>query len=529
MTSPHDRQRLNGVARIRRGLVRVVAAVHLASPAAPAAAPIPGRATNPVAGRLASTDTAKVNGPGTEQAASTGTEQAASTGTERAASTGTERAASTGTERAASTGTEQAADMVADRVDGIVTVRAATTVIRPAAAAGAARAVLTGAARVATTAVGRAGGSVRNRGGARSSPRGIVFLGTVWTGGTAEPFDGIVIVDGHGLIAACGPRRAIDLPLDLPTQGTAESWVGPGVCDAHVHLAFGGLDESLAAGLVAVRDLGAPPNRAASWRSGHRRPVRGHPFVAAAGPVLTATGGYPSQSWGAGGFAVFADTPADARHAVRDLAVRGADVIKIALEPGRGWPVMDPATVRAAVDTAHAAGLGVVAHALTVETVLRAVAAGVDELAHTPTERLDPGLVERIAERGVTVVSTLQTFFSEGRGRDAAANAVDLVEAGVVLRYGTDLGNAGTRPGVDPRELDRLADTGLGRLGALRAATQHSALAPGMRGRTGLLRVGEPAALVLLPADPLSEPGAWRAPIAVLADARLIRAEPTST
>jgi imidazolonepropionase-like amidohydrolase len=54
-----------------------------------------------------------------------------------------------------------------------------------------------------------------------------------------------------------------------------------------------------------------------------------------------------------------------------------------------------------------------------------------------------------------------------------------------------------------------------------------------MRRRTGLLRVGEPAALVLLPADPLSEPGAWRAPSAVVADGRLVRpaagAEPAST
>ena len=389
--------------------------------------------------------------------------------------------------------------------------------------------VATKVAERASSTVERASAPVRTRGGARSSPRGNVFVGIVWPGGAAEPFDGIVIVDGHGVIAACGPRTAIEPPPDLPTHGGPDSWIGPGICDAHVHLAFGGLEQSLAAGLVAVRDLGAPPNRAATWRSGHRRPARGRPFVASSGPVLTATGGYPSQSWGAGGFAVFADTPADARNAVRDLAVGGADVIKIALEPARGWPVMGPATVRAAVETAHAAGLGVVAHALTVEMVRRAVAADVDELAHTPTERLDEDLIERIADRRIAVVSTLQTFFSEGGGRDAAANAADLFAAGVVLRYGTDLGNAGTRPGVDPRELDRLADTGLGRMGALRAATQYAAQSPGIRRRTGLLRIGEPAALVLLPGDPLSEPGAWRAPTAVLADARLIRTEPTPT
>jgi imidazolonepropionase-like amidohydrolase len=91
----------------------------------------------------------------------------------------------------------------------------------------------------------------------------------------------------------------------------------------------------------------------------------------------------------------------------------------------------------------------------------------------------------------------------------------------VPLLYGTDLGNAGTLPGVDPRELDRLGCAGLGRLGALRAATEGSARAVGVRGRTGRIVTGEAAALVLLAADPLVEPGAWRAPCLVIADGRL--------
>jgi imidazolonepropionase-like amidohydrolase len=153
--------------------------------------------------------------------------------------------------------------------------------------------------------------------------------------------------------------------------------------------------------------------------------------------------------------------------------------------------------------------------------VRRAIDGGVDELAHTPTERLPDDLVEQIADARVAVVSTLQTFFSAGSGRAAAANAAALHRAGVVLRYGTDLGNDGTMMGVDPRELDRLADAGLGRLGALRAATELAAQSPGMRGRSGHLRVGEPAALVVLPGDPVAEPGFWRSPVAVLADGRL--------
>jgi imidazolonepropionase-like amidohydrolase len=207
------------------------------------------------------------------------------------------------------------------------------------------------------------------------------------------------------------------------------------------------------------------------------------------------------------------------------LVTDGVDVVKIALEPGGfGWPVPSPQVVRAVVDEAHRAGLAVVAHALGVEMVHRAVDAGVDELAHTPTDPLPPALVEQIVGAGIAVVSTLQTFFSDGDrgGEGAAANAAALYQAGAVLRYGTDFGNAGTRPGVDPRELDRIADAGLGRLGALRAATEVSAQAPGVRGRTGHLRIGDTAALVVLSGDPVVEPEVWLAPRAVLADGCLI-------
>ncbi len=351
---------------------------------------------------------------------------------------------------------------------------------------------------------------------------GVALLGRVWPGGATEPFDGAVVLDGRGIVSYVGPASAFTLPDGVAVLGGDGYWIGPGIVDAHVHLAFGSPADCLPAGLVAVRDLGAPPQLARQWRTGHRPPAPGLPHISVCGPILTAPQGYPSRTWGQAGFTTFLTSAGQARQVVQRVAADGADVIKLALEPGpAGWPVPEPAVVRAVVDAAHSAGLAVVAHAVRADMVRRAVDGGVDELAHTPTEELSESLVARIAERRIAVVSTLQTFFSAGTGRIAAANAAALHEAGVELRYGTDLGNTGTHPGVDPRELDRLADAGLGRQGALRAATEGSARAAGIRGRTGHIRRGEPAALVLLPADPLAEPGAWRAPSAVLADGRL--------
>jgi imidazolonepropionase-like amidohydrolase len=354
--------------------------------------------------------------------------------------------------------------------------------------------------------------------------RGLALRGTVWPGGDSPAFDGAVVVAADGTVAGLGPVDRLGLPADLPVIGGPGCWIGPGVVDAHVHLAFSGPELALAGGVVAVRDLGAPREDALAWRTGAGRPAPGQPGVAVAGPMVTAPGGYPSRSWGENGFTLFAGSPEAAAAAVHGLAADGVDLVKLALEPGTGWPVPQPAVVRTVVETAHRLGLPVVAHALTVEMVCRALDAGVDELAHTPVERLPEPVVARIAAAGIPVVSTLQTLVSGGQGRAVMANAAALHRAGVPLLYGTDLGNGGTRPGVDPRELDRLADAGLGRLGALRAATEGAARAAGIRGHTGRIEPGRPAELVLLCSDPLVEPGVWRHPTAVLANARLIHA-----
>ena len=349
---------------------------------------------------------------------------------------------------------------------------------------------------------------------------GVGLRGTVWPGGDADVLpDAVVVVDGDGRIAALGPADAVPLPEGLRHLGGDGTWIGPGVVDAHVHLAFGDLEEVLAGGVVAVRDLGAPPELARAWR---RRAEP--PHVHLAGPVLTAAGGYPSNSWGAGGFSRALTDPDTARRHVADLVAEGVDLVKVAVEPAGGQPVPGRAELRAVVDAAHEAGLRVTAHALTTAAVARVLDAGVDELAHTPTERLDDALVERLAAAGTTVVSTLHTLIAQEPSelpRCTARNAAALHGAGVQLVYGTDLGNAGTRCGVDPRELDRLADAGLGRLGALRAATEASGR---LVGRTGRLEVGAAAALVVLADDPLVLPEAWRAPRAVLTDGHLVLA-----
>jgi len=322
----------------------------------------------------------------------------------------------------------------------------------------------------------------------------IALRGRLWVGDGTAYDDGCVVVDADGSVSACGEAAAVEVPYGARVIEAA--WVGPGLVDEHVHLAFGDPEHALARGVVEVRDLGAPPPDAVRWRQ------LDAPRTLVAGPLLTAPGGYPSRSWGSGGFAAFVDDLGQTQRLVAGLATQ-VDMVKVALEPAAG-PVPSAELVRAIVTAAHEADKPVTAHALSVTMVERALDAGVDELAHTPTEPLPAELVARIAAMGVRVVSTLHTFVAGGAGRAPVDNAAALVAAGASVRYGTDLGNAQTRPGAEPRELDLLAgDVGLGREGALAAATRA-------------IRVAEPAGLVALPGDPLRDFSSYRDPVAVI-------------
>lgn len=347
----------------------------------------------------------------------------------------------------------------------------------------------------------------------------IELRGLVWGGSRAMTGPGVVRVAPGGRITEVDRSGT-------PAQGATErrvihgAWVGPALVDAHVHCSFGAPEASLAGGVGALRDLGAPLARAKQWRGCV------DPVVAVAGEVVTAPGGYPTQSWGAAGFGLGVEGPDAARAAVRRLVKAGVDVIKLALEPGGGAPVPDLLTCQTLVADAHARGLAVTCHALTEEMVVRALDSGVDELAHTPTERLGSAVVERLVAAKTVVVSTLHTLMASGSAQECGANAAALVAAGVPLVYGTDLGNAGTRPGVSVEELEALAAAGLGREGALVSATQAAASVAGLAGRVDVdVRAGARTVLVVLPADPLADPMAWNQPIAVVAGGQLVGPE----
>lgn len=312
--------------------------------------------------------------------------------------------------------------------------------------------------------------------------------------------DGAVVevaLDGER-IAALEPRAA----------DPAAGWLTAGIIDSHVHLAYWPVAGELAAtGIAAVVDLGAPEPALDGLLAAAAEPA---PAVLVAGPLLTRPAGYPLDSWGAAGYGLgCADAPC-VTAAVDRLAAAGARVIKVAADADG----LDPALLAVAVAAAHARGLRVAAHALGDDAAARAAAAGVDLLAHTPTEPLAPATVA--AWRGRAVISTLAAF---GGGAAAIANLRALRAAGVDVLYGTDLGNL-RDAGPSAAELAALARAGLDDAAIVDAMTTAPAAYWGLP--LGVA-AGREASFVVTARDPRTDARQLLAPTTVYLRGRRVR------
>ena len=148
-------------------------------------------------------------------------------------------------------------------------------------------------------------------------------------------------------------------------------------------------------------------------------------------------------------------------------------MIKISLESSRpDWPLLTVPEVRAIVAEAHAHDLEVTAHAMGPEGVRRALAGGVDELAHAPCGASEEDL-RALVERDVEVVATLHALELTIGG--CAFVAQRFHELGGRLLYGSDVGVPGIPVGIDVEELRLLREAGLTPTEVLASATSRAA------------------------------------------------------
>jgi imidazolonepropionase-like amidohydrolase len=284
-----------------------------------------------------------------------------------------------------------------------------------------------------------------------------------------------------------------------------DGFLMPAAADRHVHIELSDPAAVLAGGVTAVRDLAWPAARIFALSDASEMPSFDGPLIRAAGPMLTAPGGYPTRDgWAPPGTGREVGDADAAAAAVEELARLGAAAVKVSLNAEAG-PTPSDGELAAICDAAHAADLPVTAHAQGRGQVERALGAGVDELAHTPWTRLTDEVIQTAATR-LRIVSTLD-ILSFGRDTPEIRTALDNLRrfhvAGGRIVYGTDLGNGEVPPGIDVREAMLMVEAGLEPEEVLEAMIR----AP--------LEPGAPADVITLGSSPLED-------LAALEDVRLV-------
>lgn len=299
----------------------------------------------------------------------------------------------------------------------------------------------------------------------------------------------------RGILRYAGPASQAPEPRE-GEEVAVDGFVIPAIADRHVHIGLADPAAVLLRGVTAVRDLGWPPDVIFPMADASELPTFNGPLIRAAGPMLTAPGGYPTRErWAPPGTGLEIHDPGEGERAVRMLAGRGAVAIKVALNAVAG-PTLPDAELAAICRAAAEEQLPVVAHAEGSGQVERALGAGVRELAHTPwSEPLSDRVVQALAKRA-RIVSTLDIHGFGGDTPEVRASVDNLRrfrEAGGVVLYGTDLGNGPIPPGVDLREVLLLREAGL---------TPEEILAAMARGP---LQRNAPGDLIVLGRNPFEE------------------------
>jgi imidazolonepropionase-like amidohydrolase len=371
----------------------------------------------------------------------------------------------------------------------------------------------------------------------------------------AHIFDGERVIEDQTVVIARATIFAIGglLPAGAAILDAHGATLLPGLIDSHVHTDMAGLHDALLFGVTTELEMNG------HWSAKQRKEISVRSDIAdlrSPGMGVTAKGGHPTQYMSSSNNLLIrflfrypsVSTPDEAAKFVAKQVAGGADYIKIFIEDGScigfpGLPTLNDETLIASVKEAHKLNKMAIAHVTTLAASQRAIAAGVDGLAHLFFERQPtPEFISFIASSGAFVVPTLVTI-SSAVGNSAAALAADkhvssrlskrwldslsnsvnvypqgkladvyatvraLHAAGVDILAGCDVseplpGLGGLAHGASlHHELQLLVAAGLTPIEALRAATSTPARRFGLTDR-GRIAPGARADLLLVDGDP---------------------------
>ena len=360
---------------------------------------------------------------------------------------------------------------------------------------------------------------------------------------------GVDLMIEDGRIAWLRPHGESDAG-DAEVLDAGGATIVPALVDAHSHLTMPGgshwiergsdpperlrdvarrnAARLVEAGILWARDVGSPAGpdgRAISLavRSDMSQ-QQNSPYIRVAGTWIAKEGYLPMTIAVADG------------DGLRDAALvqldAGADFVKIMLDPpdrsDRCPFTVDD--VRMVVDAVHQRGRRITAHATILDGACVGAEAGVDSIEHGM--ELDDEIAATMHANNVALVSTLSVLASwatfarttrierfageEGKRklaarREGAFAAIRAAyRAGVRIAAGSDFGGGSVRAGHLAWEVEQLVEAGLPPHEALAAVTWRAGELLDVE-HAGRLQPGDPADLVLVHGDPLSDPRAlWR-------------------
>ena len=385
-----------------------------------------------------------------------------------------------------------------------------------------------------------------------------IHAGRLIDGVSATPREKVTILIHDDRIVSVEPGFAT--PGNAEIVDLSTSTVLPGLIDCHDHItasfhkgdpihnkltrttyddeidAVNNARAELLAGFTSIRDVGARTAVIVALKRAVNAGLIPGPRMWVSGSPLGPTGGHGDAANGldpdlshAGWTDNLIDGPEAARRAVRTLRRQGADLIKI-MPSGGVMSIGDDPTlqlmaddeIKAVIDTAHALGMKVAAHAHGKLAIDRAIVLGVDSIEHG--SYADAESYKLFKAHGTYFVPTMLVAarvyqhakeHPEDLNPSTAAKALvvapmvqkklhDAYAAGVKIAFGTDTFGMSAH-GENAQEFAIMVKSGMPPIETIFAATRNAADLIGDSADIGSVQPGRFADLIAVSGDPLQD------------------------